>query len=113
MTFRLRIRYGNKTYKDLKTKYDTITDARKVAYAKIKEQPAIEYIEIIEGYAIRGTVHWADLFEWRSPSNYKVKMVFDISGDLNDVGWYLNPDGTTAGQTPQYKRYIRYGPKRK
>lgn len=107
--FKLRIWYKNHTHKDLKTEYDTITDARKVAYAKVKGQPAIQFIEVIEGYTIRGTVHWADLFKWRGPSNYKVKMVFDTSGDLLDVGWYLNADGTTAGQTPQYKRY---GPKR-
>lgn len=112
MTFKLRIWYKNHTHKDLKTEYDTITDARRVAYAKVKEQPAIEFIEVIEGYTIRGTVHWANLFEWRLPSNYKGKMVFDTSGELNDVGWYLNPDGTTAGQTPQYKRYIRYKAKR-
>ena len=108
MMFKLRIWYRNGTSKSITTEYDTITAARKSAYAKLSGKSPIKFVEIIEGYSVKGSVHYADMYSWSKTAQQK-KVVYDLSGNLDDVGWYLNPDGTTAGQTPQYKRY---GPKR-
>lgn len=106
--FKLRIWYRNGTSKSITAEYDTITAARKSAYAKLKGKSPVKFVEIIEGHSVKGSVHYADMYSWTKTTQQK-KVVYDLSGNLDDVGWYLNPDGTTAGQTPQYKRY---GPKR-